>query len=190
MNKNIIVVCIIIISIYYYRDNISQKISSWNKKNELQKTTGIPSYYLVNVLDKKEFNDAHIKGSINIPFSQVNSFLNDITNKEIPLLFYCSNYYCTASDAAAKIAIKKGFTTVFVYKGGMAEWYQTAKVDSAFEYEGPAQEEYLQIVILPQEEILDPELDIIDDDTIKEESFKIISINNLQNFLKEGNLIK
>jgi hypothetical protein len=125
-----------------------------------------------------------------VPFSKVSTFLKTIENKDIPLIFYCSNYYCTASDAAAKMAIKKDFKTVFVYKGGMAEWYQAAREDKSFEYEGLAKEGYLQVVILPQEEILDPELDIVDEDSMQEDSFKIISINNLQNFLKEGIIIK
>jgi rhodanese-related sulfurtransferase len=179
--------------IYFYRHTIKESISNimnHHKKTKSDIIIDQPSYYLINVLDAKEFQDAHIKGSINVPFSKINTFLNTIENKEIPLIFYCSNYYCTASDAAAKIAVKKNFKTVFVYKGGMAEWYQASKENNIFEYEGPAKEEYLQIVILPQEEVLDPELDIIDEDNTNTEGFKIISINNLQNFLKEGIIIK
>lgn len=190
MKRNIITVCIIIGMLYYYRDLISEKIAIWNKKDESKKIIEIPQYYLINVLDQKEFDDAHIKGSIHVPFTKVNSFLNSIENKDIPLVFYCSNYFCTSSDAAAKMAIKKNFKTVYVYKGGMAEWYQAAQEDKRFEYEGSGLAEYLKIVILPQEDILDPELDIIDDDNMNVNNFKIISINNLQNFLKEGILIK
>lgn len=191
MSKKKIILLVAVLGImYYYKDTMYQKISHMIQQKEIKVEIEEPKYYLVNVLGEKDFNDAHIKGSINIPFEKVNSFLNAIKNKEIPLIFYCSNYFCTASDAAAKMAIKKNFKTVFVYKGGMAEWYQAAQEDKSFEYVGLADADYLKIVILPQEEILDPELDIIDEDNSGIENFKIISINNLQNFLKEGILIK
>lgn len=179
--------------VYFYSGTIKDaivKIIYYNEDKKNLKLADQAKYYLINVLDQKEFDDAHITGSIHVPFSKVSNFLSALENKEIPLIFYCSNYYCTASDAAAKIASKKGFKSVFVYKGGMAEWYQAAKENKAFEYEGLANEDYLQVVILPQEDILDPELDIIDEDYIQEDSFNKISINNLQNFLKQGIIIK
>jgi len=193
MKKIFLLIIISLPIIYFYRAPIKDTIDNimYSAENKINlKLKSSVNYYLINVLDKKEFDDAHITGSINVPFGQVNNFLSKIDNKEIPIIFYCSNYYCTASDAAAKIARKKGFKSVFVYKGGMAEWYQAAKENKEFEYEGLAKDDYLQVVILPQEDILDPELDIIDEDYIQENSFKIISINNLQNFLKQGIIIK
>lgn len=148
-----------------------------------------PSFYLVNVLDKREYDDAHIKGSIHVPFGEVSRFLNSISDQSIPLIFYCSNYYCTSSDAAAKIAIKKNFKNVLVYKGGMAEWYQAGQEDKEFAYEGAGKADYLRVVILPEEVLLNEEEDIVDEDSQKTPHFKIISINSLQNFLKTGRLI-
>ncbi len=188
--KKILILLFIICLLYFFRDSIFKKFFISNKSKEAIPLVNDSKFYLINVLDEKDFNDVHIKGSINIPFAKVSDFLKQLKNKDIPLIFYCSNYFCTASDEAAKMAINNKFLNVYVYKGGMAEWYQAAKEDKSFEYEGEAKSEYLEVVILPQENILDPDLDIIDEDYSGSELFKIISINNLQNFLKEGILIK
>jgi hypothetical protein len=91
---------------------------------------------------------------------------------------------------AATIAIKKNFKNVYVYKGGMAEWYQANLEDPNFSYNGPAKAEYLKLIILPEEEIINIENDIIDEDEVNIEKYKIISIKDLQNFLKEGIILK
>jgi rhodanese-related sulfurtransferase len=142
--------------------------------------------YLINVLDEDAFVDAHISGSIHVPYDGVKKFLLSVDNKDVTLIFYCSNYYCTASDHAAEQAISLGFKNVFVYRGGMAEWYQLAEHDSSYVYEGPAKLEYLKFVIIP-----DLELDntiLSDDIEIVEKKFHIIDANNLQKILKEGKL--
>jgi rhodanese-related sulfurtransferase len=160
------------------------------QSEKIEKRVEDPDFYLINVLDEKDFNDAHIVGSIHVPFSKINLFLNEIENKNIPIIFYCSNYFCTASDAAAIMAIKKKFNTVFVYKGGMAEWYQASLEDKSFEYNGPAKADYLKIVIVPPSDELDAEVDPIAEDKNDAQNIKIISINNLQNFLKNSKIIK
>ena len=52
------------------------------------------------------------------------------------------------------MAYKKGFENVYLYKGGMAEWYQASKNDPSYLYNGQARLEYLQIVIPFENEIL------------------------------------
>lgn len=172
-------------------------IIAMTKKYFIQKKTNLelnqktrPAFYLINVLDKEAFDDAHIKSSIHVPFEEVSKFLNNIEDLSIPLIFYCSNYFCTASDAAAKMAIKRNFKNVFVYKGGMAEWWQAAQENPEFLYEGQGKADYLRIVILADEAFINEEEDLIDEETQNTTKFKIISINNLQKFLKEGRMIE
>ncbi len=129
---------------------------------------------VVNVLDKNFYDDAHIKGSINVPYDKVDEFLAK-TNKDTTVVFYCSNYMCTASHEAAKTAEKMGFKDARVYTGGTAEWYQMRKNDQSFELVGPAKDKYLEIMLAkPQEE---------------DENIRPISALELKNLMKEANLI-
>jgi rhodanese-related sulfurtransferase len=79
---------------------------------------------LINVLDKDLYDDCHIKGSINIPFEDVEGYLQHKKGDDVELIFYCSNRRCTASHSAAKKAIELGFSDVLVYVEGTAGWYQ------------------------------------------------------------------
>lgn len=90
-------------------------IRSWSRTQ--------PSLYVINVLDKQEYDDCHIKGSINIPFEDMSNFAKSL-NKQTELIIYCSNYWCTASHEVAKDLLEIGFTKVWVYEAGMAEWFQ------------------------------------------------------------------
>ena len=106
---------------------------------------------LVNVLDQEMFDDAHIKGtknveSISVPFDRLESAVQN-WDKTVPVVTYCANYFCTASGTAAKKLKELGFTQVWAYEGGTAEWYQLGKTDASYAVEGPAKLEYLQSVV-------------------------------------------
>lgn len=103
---------------------------------------------VVNVLDKNYFDDAHIKGSatvesIGVPFAQLEATAKN-WDKTVPVVTYCANYQCTASGAAAKKLKELGFTDVWAYEGGTAEWYQLGQTDANYVTEGPAREGYLK----------------------------------------------
>jgi len=78
---------------------------------------------VANVLDKELYDDCHIKDSIHLDIDKLDEFVQ-ATAKNTPIVIYCSNYLCSTSDYVAKKLREKGFTDVFVYAGGMAEWYQ------------------------------------------------------------------
>ncbi len=120
-------------------------LKKWYIKNDSRVYADLP-LCLINVLDKNEFDDAHISGSLNIPFDQIESVLSLIP-KDKKVIFYCANYLCTASGEAAVLFKKHGFKDVYVYEGGMAEWYQMSLSDENYHYKGPAQLSYLQIAI-------------------------------------------
>lgn len=109
---------------------------------------------LVNVLDKELFDDAHIKGSatvasVNIPFVDPETFALAVKDwdKTVPVITYCTNYLCTASGEAAQKLMDLGFTDVYAYEAGMADWYQLGKTDVNYAIEGPAQNKYWSIVL-------------------------------------------
>lgn len=102
--------------------------------------------YVVNVLDELLYNDAHIKGSIQVALTDLAQKAQS-WRKDATIVTYCSNYACTASSYAARMLKKMGFEKVYAYEGGMAEWHQLQKDDASFAVEGPAKEAYLQVVM-------------------------------------------
>lgn len=91
-------------------------------KNE-QKKEGL---FLVNVLDVEYYDDCHIKApnSINVTLEGLEAFTKTVDPEKSEIVFYCSNYMCTASGFAAKELAKKGFKNVWAYEAGIADWYQ------------------------------------------------------------------
>ncbi len=92
---------------------------------------------LVNVLDQKYFEDAHIPGSLNISLDDLEKESAD-WNKDATVVVYCANYNCSASAAAARKFKEYGFNNVKAYEAGMADWAK-----AGLPVEGPAQEAYL-----------------------------------------------
>lgn len=108
------------------------------KKEEAQVHKGL---VVINVLDKKLFDDCHIKGSINIPVEDV-AQCEKCIDKEAQVVVYCSNYLCSSSDYVARKLKENGFKNVAVYAGGTAEWYQ-----KGLPVEGPHESAYLTNVV-------------------------------------------
>ena len=109
-----------------------------------------PKLVVVNVLDKNLYDDCHIKGSVSIPFEEVQDLANKL-DKNDHIIFYCSNYMCTASGQAAKDFKKLGFKNVWAYEAGMAEWYQ-----QKLPVEGACKQAYLNAQMAkPQQDALE-----------------------------------
>lgn len=94
--------------------------------------------YVVNVLDKEEYDDCHIKGSINVPFDMLEQNVKKF-DKDSTIVLYCSNYRCTASKEGVKMLRDMGFKNVYAYEAGMADWYQ-----KGLPVEGPCGASYLK----------------------------------------------
>ena len=97
-----------------------------------------PKLVIINVLDKPDFNDSHIKGSINIPFDDFEGKVASLSKKNHYVL-YCADYMCMSSGFCAKLLADAGFDHVWAYEGGMAEWYQ-----KGYPTEGPSKADYLK----------------------------------------------
>jgi len=133
-------------------------------QREAENVTKYTGLVVINVLDKKLYDDCHIKGSISVPFEQVIEFVRKHVDKDAEIVLYCSNYMCTTSGHAAKKIAALGYNVV-VYEGGTAEWYQ-----QGLPVEGPAKEPYLKRVI-PQPEGMDT--DVIHQITSQELAHKL-----------------
>jgi rhodanese-related sulfurtransferase len=104
-----------------------------SKKDEMANKLCQNDRFIINVLDKEYYDDAHIDGSINIPFDEIiaykdTDFAKRGWNKETTeLILYCGNYACGSSGAVAQDLVEKGFKKVFAYEGGVAEWNHAGK---------------------------------------------------------------
>jgi rhodanese-related sulfurtransferase len=78
-------------------------------------------YILADARDVDAYDDAHIPGAIPIPADEVDR-LTDTYDRNLDVITYCGSYQCPASTMAAKEFIKKGFSHVWDYKGGIQEW--------------------------------------------------------------------
>lgn len=97
-----------------------------------------PELVIINVLDKAEFDDCHITGSINITFDEFESRIK-LLHKKNHYVIYCADYMCMSSGFCAQLLQDAGFENVWAYEGGMAEWYQ-----KGYPFEGLAESEYLR----------------------------------------------
>jgi rhodanese-related sulfurtransferase len=82
----------------------------------------------------KEYHEKHIRGAISIPYGEKS--LKDVAfdpatddwagpeklDKTQPVIFHCNGPECWKSYKAAKVAIAKGFKTVYWFRGGFPEW--------------------------------------------------------------------
>ena len=92
---------------------------------------------IINVLDKPDFDDCHIAGSINITFDEFEAKIPSL-HKNNHYVLYCADYMCMSSGFCAKLLKDAKFEHVWAYEGGMAEWYQ-----KGYPCQGPAEMEYL-----------------------------------------------
>lgn len=103
-------------------------------------TKETPEFVVVNVLDAEYHDDCHIKGSINVPFMELEKYALEHWNKEkTQIVLYCGNYKCTASGFGARMLRDLGFKHAWAYEGGSAEW-----IKKGFPIVGVCKEQYLQ----------------------------------------------
>ena len=137
----------------------------WSGDNNRQGLIDLASgkrLMVVNVLEPEHYKDCHIKGSLNIPFDQLEIFAQQL-DKDIELVFYCSNYMCAASTKAAKLFQNKGFKRVWAYEAGMNEWYRRG-----LPVEGACKASYLSLPNEPIDDEQNTEVTIITTDELKE----------------------
>ncbi len=71
--------------------------------------------------DRKQ---GYIEGSVSLPDIETDctSLGKIITDKNIPLLFYCNGVKCGRSVKSVHVALQCGYTNVYWFRGGFEEW--------------------------------------------------------------------
>jgi rhodanese-related sulfurtransferase len=76
---------------------------------------------VVDVRDKKEFDQGHIPHAINIPYASIDSRISELDDfKERPIVLACKMGQHAGSAGTA--LRKQGFVNVSRLSGGIAEW--------------------------------------------------------------------
>jgi rhodanese-related sulfurtransferase len=99
------------------KQRLQQKLS----RNVLDNSDSQSGIALVNVLGHDQFKQKHIPNSINIPVAELDRF-EDMFGKEKEIVVYCASFDCEASSRAAEALSERGFSHVFDYEGGLADW--------------------------------------------------------------------
>jgi len=81
-------------------------------------------FVLIDVLSKESFEAKHIKGSINIPTSELGQRVNELPDKDKEIIVYCASKTCPASPAAARHLEDLGYTNVVDFEDGLAGWIE------------------------------------------------------------------
>lgn len=96
------------------------------------------SFVLINVLDPEDFENEHICGSINIPSSTIARDAVNLLNRDDTIVVYCADTACTASSIAAEKLDSLGFSDIWRYEGGLADWKAAGYCVEGLAYKGKA----------------------------------------------------
>lgn len=95
----------------------AKELKKWQDENR--------DFVLMNALPKESFTAKRIPGSINIPFSDIDTLAEKIMpDKQQPLIIYCSGPTCKSSHEVAEKFRNLGYSNVYHYEGGLQEWLQ------------------------------------------------------------------
>lgn len=87
--------------------------------------SGGSDFVLINVLSPEAFNQSHIRTSINVPLED-SDFEQTVSrvagDKDRSVVVYCGSFDCDASRKAAHKLDEAGFSHVYDYEGGNADW--------------------------------------------------------------------
>ena len=76
---------------------------------------------VVDIRERKEYQAGHIVDSVNVPYSALESRLDELKNyRDRPIVVACK--MGQTAGAAGTVLRKKGFENVSRLTGGMAEW--------------------------------------------------------------------
>lgn len=82
-------------------------------------------FVLIETLPEENFRKEHIPGAINIPAGDEefdDKVRAAVPDKERPVVVYCANTECPASPKAGRRMEELGYTRVYDYEAGKADW--------------------------------------------------------------------
>ena len=93
---------------------------SWVSLREARELYSKPGVFFIDVNEPEVYERYHITGATPVTSKDLLRFLP--ADKHATLVFYCAERRCTASHAAAREAIKLGYSSVLVMPEGIFGW--------------------------------------------------------------------
>jgi len=82
-------------------------------------------FVLIDVLPQDSYESRHLTKAKNASVSEAN-FLEQVeklaATKETVVVVYCASFDCQLSPQAAQALAEAGYTKVYDFKGGLADW--------------------------------------------------------------------
>ncbi|MCL4451798.1 MAG: rhodanese-like domain-containing protein [Candidatus Thermoplasmatota archaeon] len=88
---------------------------------ELLKLINERAVTIVHIMSRRAFIEYRIKGSIWIPYNEIEDHVFTQIDRNRTIVTYCKDESCMSSDIAAKILRESGFNAL-AYRGGVKEW--------------------------------------------------------------------
>ena len=119
-NHLILVGAFVVLLVLFIRNEMNRGGASVSAQ-ELVNLVNSEDAVVVDVRDKKEYEQGHIVDAINIPFSSLETRVKELEKfKEQPLVLTCK--MGQHAGAAGTILRKQGFANVSRLTGGIMEW--------------------------------------------------------------------
>lgn len=100
-------------------------------------------FVLIDVLAQASYEGRHLPDAKNA-FVKDNDFLEKVekfvSNKEAIVVVYCASFTCQLSPRAAGELVEAGYTNVYDFKGGLADW-----LDAGYSLEGESAEKKKEV---------------------------------------------
>ncbi|MCK4950808.1 MAG: rhodanese-like domain-containing protein [Gammaproteobacteria bacterium] len=95
-----------------------------NAERLIELVGSIPNLIVIDSRIRTDRTQGYIEGSLSLPDEETDceSLSLIIPVKNNPSLFYCNGPKCGRSVKASKIAVACGYTNIYWFRGGFAEW--------------------------------------------------------------------
>ena len=83
-----------------------------------------PNLVILDNRKERDFKAGHIEGAVRLIDSDVNAdtMAAAVPSKDTPILMYCNGLKCGRAAKAVEAALKLGYSKIYYYAEGMAEW--------------------------------------------------------------------
>jgi len=95
-------------------------------------------FILIDVLSQGSYEGRHLPGAKHASAGETDfmeKVKNLVSNKETIVVVYCASFTCQLSPLAASKLAEAGYTNVYDFKGGLADWQ-----DAGYSFEGEVEE--------------------------------------------------
>lgn len=91
----------------------------------LARLEGKDPIVLVETLAARSYDHGHLPGAVNLPPDDVRRLASTLLpDREAEIVLYCASYTCDASTVVANELAAMGYTNLFDYHGGKADWME------------------------------------------------------------------